>query len=291
MAKSRWAAKCIESSRNSWRAVNELRGIKSKPSLSDIVTKLSNCYDCCNYINEQFASYFSDNRPHNVNHNLSVQRNASEYSWCPLTEPHVVYGLLSSLKSSKSTGSDDIPVRLLKEGALFLAEPLCHIFNSCLLDRIMPTAWKHGIIAPVPKTSPPKLDHLRSITVLPVISKLLEKIVFLSSRNLLLKHIDKQQFGYVPDSSTISALIHFHERITKLPECDETLAVAALSMDFSKAFDTVSHSRLINKLWDHRFPVEFIGFHYICPAERNLYASTIVWAILLMLLVVSHKDP
>ena len=257
-AKSRWAAKCIESSRNSWRAVNELRGTKSKPSLSSIVTKFSSCYDCCNYINEQFASYFSDSGSRNVNHDLSNHIYASEYSWCPLTEPHVVYEMLSKLKTSKSTGSDGIPVRLLKEGALFLAEPLCHIFNSCLLDRFMPTVWKHGIVAPVPKTSPPKLDNLRPITVLPVISKLLEKIVLSSSRNFLLKHIDKQQFGYVPHSSTTSAMIHFYDRITKLLECDETLAVAALSMDFSKAFDTVSHSRLISKLWDHPFPVEFV---------------------------------
>ena len=98
----------------------------------------------------------------------------------------------------------------------------------------MPRTWKHGIISPVSKTCPPRIDQLRPITLLPILAKVFEKHVLSSIRAKILKLVDKNQFGYVPFSSTSCALIHLHDRITKILEDDDNIAAAVLSLDYTK---------------------------------------------------------
>ena len=122
----------------------------------------------------------------------------------------------------------------------------------------MPSCWKYGIVIPVPKSLPPQTNQLRPITLLPVISKVFESIVLSSVRDRLLQHVDKNQFGYIPHSSTTSALITLHDRITSEMEREDTVGVAVLSLDYSKAFDTISHRILLEKLNAFGLPKDFV---------------------------------
>ena len=82
----------------------------------------------------------------------------------PLTEPQEV-------SVSSAFGSDKIPTRLYKGGAIFFAEPLSHLFNTC--EGVLPDAWKLTNICPTPNTTPTRVDALRSISLLFVPAKLL----------------------------------------------------------------------------------------------------------------------
>ncbi len=239
--------------------MNDIRGVNSKANLSNIVSQFPNCDECCAFINNQFKSVFVEDMPIASVPMYNTDRSMDD-SWCPLTEPYLLYNVLSKLRTFKATGSDQVPTRLLKEGALFLAEPLCHIFNSCLLERVMPSVWKFGVVIPVPKTNPPCIDELRPITLLPELAKVLERHVLSSIKDTILMHIDRSQYGYVPFSSTTCALVHLHDLVTKALESDDIVAVALLCLDYSKAFDTISHQKLIAKLRSLSLPDAFVDW-------------------------------
>jgi hypothetical protein len=157
-------------------------------------------------------------------------------------------------------GADEIPNLIYKIASPFLAEPLCNIINSCLLNCYFPTAFKKAHVCPVPKRGKNCTENLRPISLLSIPSKMTEFFVLKNVKEYILEKIDKTQFGYIPGSSTTCALISIHDFITKQLEKKEINSVVLISCDFSSAFDSVNHSKLINKLISMNFCNNFIRF-------------------------------
>ena len=110
----------------------------------------------------------------------------------------------------KAPGPDGIPNWILKEYALILSDPICHIIRCSLADQCLPFSWKLANIIPVPKQSPvyDVNNHLRPISLTPAISKVAEEfVVKLYIAPAILQIIDPCQFGVIPKSSTAHALI------------------------------------------------------------------------------------
>ena len=257
-SKKLWIGKS-NSSKDWWNVVNEVRGSKSKSNISSIISDFSNKLEAAEYLNNLFCSVFSSGHETTVDACTSFKNSASEplANWAPVIEVFEVYNRLRRLKS-KSCGSDGIPNRLYKEGAIYLAEPLCHIFNSCLLHGTMPKIWKLADICALPKTSPPRIDALRPISLLPSPSKLLEKFILDRVFHHFVKNVDAFQFAYMPKSSTTCALAYLLNCLTSILEDTDALGAAVISLDYTKAFDTISHRKLINKLHSCNFPKGFI---------------------------------
>jgi len=113
---------------------------------------------------------------------------------------------------------------------------------------VVPASWKHCIVTPVPKTNPPKtLNELRPISVTPILSRVFEKLFvrryFYPS---LPKNILQDQFAFRPTGSTTAALTYLFHHVTRLLATNDY--VRCLLIDFSKAFDTVSHNVFLCKL-------------------------------------------
>ncbi|KAK6044708.1 endonuclease/exonuclease/phosphatase family protein, partial [Cooperia oncophora] len=70
----------------------------------------------------------------------------------PIVSPHVVLKHLRSLKRSMSPTADGIPQVFYKEFSDYLAIPLAHILNICLLLGEVPSVWKNSFVTPLPKT-------------------------------------------------------------------------------------------------------------------------------------------
>jgi len=114
---------------------------------------------------------------------------------------------------------------------------------------MVPTEWKTAKITPVHKSgSLSDFDNYRPISVIPAIAKGIEKTV----HHQLLEHLEVNkllnpaQFGFRPKRSTHLATILFTDSIRQY--VDSGRLVGAIYVDLSKAFDTLSHSRLLSKL-------------------------------------------
>ena len=155
---------------------------------------------------------------------------------------------LKQLKRKKAEGIDEIPNCILRDCAHELAPPIAHIINLSLKSAQIPEDLKTAKITPIFKDGEKsKYTNYRPISVLPTISKILERCVYnqfirhLESHNLL----SSQQYGFRKKRCTKIATVLFLDEIYKA--MDRGNLTGTLFVDLSKAFDTVSHSSILDK--------------------------------------------
>lgn len=156
---------------------------------------------------------------------------------------------ISRLKTNKAIGLDKISARLLKDSASVSAPILTNLFNRSLLSSTFPSIWKSGKVTALFKSGERcNPSNYRPITILPTVSKILEKVVHSQVYSYLLnkKLLTPRQFGFRPKLSTEVALTNFTDLV--LEKMDRRLVTGAVFLDLSKAFDTVDHSILFTKL-------------------------------------------
>ena len=153
------------------------------------------------------------------------------------------------LTISKATGIDMIPSRALKIAADIIAPSITWIFNLSLKTGIFVDAWKKACVLPIYKSGDRRLcENYRPISILPVISKILERSVFdqlykfLNDNSLLSKY----QSGFRPKNSTLTALLQRCDEWHQNLDCGELIGVVFL--DIGKAFDSVDHKILLHKM-------------------------------------------
>ena len=155
---------------------------------------------------------------------------------------------INSLKNA-SAGWDQIPTFIAKRSIQHYLKPLTYLINKSIHQGICPDELKVAKVFPVYKSGDKtNISNYRPISVLSFFSKVFEKIVynhvidFIDTNNLL----SKQQFGFRKNHSTNHAVITLIDRISAA--LDSGRAVVGCYIDMKKAFDTVNHRILINKL-------------------------------------------
>jgi Reverse transcriptase (RNA-dependent DNA polymerase) len=156
---------------------------------------------------------------------------------------------LKKLRADSAAGPDNIHPRILVECAEEIAEPLAEIFRKSLRETVVPRDWKTATVTPIfkkGKRADPGNYRPVSLTSLPC--KVLESIIkdnimqHLLGNNLL----KESQHGFMPNRSCTTNLIEFMEPVTK--NVNKGRPVDIFYLDFSKAFDSVPHERLMVKL-------------------------------------------
>ena len=157
--------------------------------------------------------------------------------------------LLKDLKVHKASGPDKIPNRVLKELAEEIAPILTTIFNQSLSSGTTPTDWKNALITPVYKKGNVHMaSNYRPVSLTCVACKLLEHIVcshiltFLESHSLLTPLQHGFRKGHSCESQLLITLDDFFTAYDNYTQTDVGV------LDFSRAFDTVPHERLLGKL-------------------------------------------
>lgn len=124
-----------------WRWLKAQRmGRPSIPALSINGHTLTNLIDKANALNNYFVSVFTKEDPGGnpkLRHELSASRSTESINNLSITNEEV-YKALCKLNPNISGGPDQIPGRLLKEGAQWLAEPLANLYNISLLNSELP---------------------------------------------------------------------------------------------------------------------------------------------------------
>ena len=174
--------------------------------------------------------------------------------------------ILFSMRSSPACGSDGVCVRAFKASFPAVGYVILHIINTCLTQTDYPPSWKHSIIHPIFKAGDPAdPSNFRPISIIPVISKVVERVVqrqlyrYLSFNHLL----SPNQHGFRPLHSTETALTTVTDQILTATD-DGELTLMCL-IDLSKCFDIIDHKILLRKLMLHGIDTqwfrEYLGGH------------------------------
>lgn len=198
-------------------------------------------------LSEQFSNVFT------VDNGLlpplfSNERSQSQQLF-PVITPELVLPLLSKLKKSTACSFDCIPQLFFKKCCAGLAYPLCHIYNLSICSSTVPDAWKQSFVTPIPKISSPKLaSDFRPISITSPACKVMEKIIcdwihsWLAKENLL----PSEQHGFVKGRSVETQLLECQH--LWFEAIDSGKCIDIIYYDFAKAFDKVSHPKLLFKL-------------------------------------------
>jgi len=154
------------------------------------------------------------------------------------------------LDTGKASGPDGISGRMLKGTIQSISPVLTDLFNLSINTGKIPQKWKISSVVPIPKTPTNSTDpyKYRPISLLSVVSKLLEKHIYA----LLLQHLiensllSESQWGFTSGKSTVTALLSTFHNILQLLESGYD--VSLIFFDLKKAFDSVPHLPLLNKL-------------------------------------------
>ena len=173
---------------------------------------------------------------------------ATKIKFAPVTESEICK-LVNKMPAKTSTGYDNINNWLLKKIVSVIKKPLCVIFNKSLRQGIYPNLMKIAKVIPLFKSGDRKIpDNYRPISLLPVISKVLEKIVYVR----MLRHMDDnnivypRQYSFRHGFSTSDAVTNL---VGEILNCfnDGTMCLSVF-VDLRKAFDTVMHTKILDKL-------------------------------------------
>ena len=157
--------------------------------------------------------------------------------------------MIKSLKNNKAAGPNSIPTKLLKLFVKEVNSPLSSLINLSFECGKFPDVLKTANLTPIFKKGDLlESTNYRPISLLPNISKIMEKLVhqrltmFLEQKDLLYD----LQFGFRNKTSTNHALIHITEKIRET--LDNKNFACGVYIDLQKAFDTVNHKILLDKL-------------------------------------------
>ena len=163
--------------------------------------------------------------------------------------PTLIYKLLSKLKSNSAAGPDKIPPIFYRKSASSICFPLSILLRSFVDLHEIPDEWRVSIVIPkFKKGSPSTVSNYRPISLTCTACKILESLIASDLLNYLHLHnlISKDQHGFLKKHSTTTNLLSSLNDWTLSLQNHYSVTVAYI--DFHRAFDSISHPKLLHKL-------------------------------------------
>ena len=185
-----------------------------------------------------------------------------------------VLKLIQNLKSKPSFGHDGLSSIMLKEVSSSISPILTCIINQSLCTGIFPESLKIAKIIPVYKKENPHItDNYRPVSLLPILSKIFEKVVFIQVYDYFTENdlLYKSQYGFRKLHSTELAALEFADKIVS--NLEQGKLPLAIFLDLSKAFDTIDHKILLEKLKYYGISGKAIEWFQSYLCERKQYVQ------------------
>ena len=245
--------------RKFWRMINEMSGIGKNKAKSNSCSKIID-EDGVIYENLE-AAQFLNSYYVNVGPNLSKKQDVpwdktkctinveSTFSFVWVRESDVL-NMIKDIKLSKSSAVEGLSTRILKDAFLVLSLELTYLYNICLQKGIFPEAWCMSMVTPIPKTNvkSTKPGDWRPISQISLPGKLLERIIHNQLYNYVQLNniLSPNQFGFRKGLSTSLAIFEVLKEL--YANWNEKVFSGCMFIDFSRAFDSINHKILFQKL-------------------------------------------
>ena len=184
---------------------------------------------------------------------------------------------MKGLNPSKAAGIDNLSGKFLKDGAHVLAPPISQLCNFSIKLNSVPRSCKITKVKPLfKKDSKAGPQNYRPISLLPMSSKIIERIVHYQTEEFLSKNklLYRFQSGFRKNYSTNTCLGHFTDKVTT--GLEKGLLTGMVLIDLQKAFDTIDHQILLTKM-------KYLGFSrntitwfksYLCERKFKISINT-----------------
>lgn len=237
-----------------WGAIKEVTNSSNKPDYSAQLISSINPIESINKVNhffanigKQLAERITATNDTPVTDDLTISPQSS-FVLMPTSKTEVL-NIIKGLRDNCAVGFDQISGGLIKRYAYVLCSPITHICNIAIDSGVFPSAFKKAIIKPIHKSGDRDcVNNYRPISILPAISKILERLVnkrlvsYLESNNIL----SSSQYGFRSGKSTSQAVYELVNSV--ISNLDDSKKCITVFLDLAKAFDTVSIPHLIQKL-------------------------------------------
>ena len=248
--------------KNTWATINTiLQKTKNKrtfPSyFKDDNDTITDKLDIANRFNLFFTNIGKNladtlNSPNSKNHkNYLGTSTQSRFTFRHIDQKEIE-NIIKDFTPKTSTGHDNLSINLIKLVNKEIALPLKIIINQMFSTGIFPNKLKIAKIIPIFKKDDDKVfNNYRPISLLPVISKIFEKAMFIQVYDYFQdeKLFYASQYGFRKGHSTEYAALEIVDRI--MNDMDKGLVPINIYLDLSKAFDTIDHNILLDKLYHY----------------------------------------
>ena len=246
-------------SKKLWHTLNEVLGrTKKKSNISSSFVINDGCIvndpsEIANEFNQYFVSIgakATDTSNIDVSQCLNyLKGHVSHSMYLKPVEEYEIIEIVRKLKQKKSPGHDSISTTIVQQNIDLLLLPLHYIFNLSFESGQVPQSLKLAKVSPIfKKGSDDQFVNYRPVSVLPVFSKILERLFYTRLVSFLEKNsiLSNFQYGFRTGHSTILAVTDFLDQVVNA--LDNKKHTIGLYLDISKAFDCINHQLLLAKL-------------------------------------------
>lgn len=243
--------------KNTWITIKSILKTKQHDSLIKCVNSNGSKITDNAHMAELFNNYFTNIADEVVTKIPSPSKPATFYLDPPSLTSFAIYptsaeevlALSTTLKTTQSTGPDDLNPSVMKPLLSIIAKPLAEIINCSLTTGIVPGPMKIAKVTPIYKQgNSEEVTNYRPISILPYFSKLLEKVMYVRLYNYIVTRgiLYESQHGFQHGHSTLMSLLSVHDTIAAA--IDRKEYAIGIFLDVAKAFDSVNHDILLLKL-------------------------------------------
>ena len=247
-------------SKKIWAIIHKLVGkLKNKKEISDEILVNGSKESRSDVVGKAFAKHYSeigkqladkiDEKGNIKDPMINMRSRVEQICFFFPTTTREIENIVRKLKAKDSCGIDGISNRILKKIYPGIIEAMKIIFDKSMQEGIFPSNMKIAIVKPLYKgKSKTEIINYRPVSLLPVISKVLEKVIQTRVVNFFVKHkvLTEGQYGFRQGRSTNDAILDFAGNV--LENMNKGFYTLSLFLDMSKAFDSIKHDTLFKKL-------------------------------------------